>query len=59
MHSKANPLTLGCGEGKCSVYCRVPSKESKWLVLRRPKLPKGFQEKVFKDRVKEWGGQGV
>ena len=27
--SEANLLTLGCGEGKCSVYCRVPSKESR------------------------------
>ena len=22
-HSKAGPLTLGCGEEKCSLYCRV------------------------------------
>ena len=26
-HSKANLLTLGCGEGRCSIYCRVSSKE--------------------------------
>ena len=26
-HSKAGLLTSGCGEEKCSVYCRVPSKE--------------------------------
>ena len=26
--SKANLLTLDCGEGKCSVYCKVPYKES-------------------------------
>ena len=30
-HSKANLLTPGCGEGKCSVYCRAPSKESRQL----------------------------
>lgn len=23
-HSKVSLLTAGCGEGKCSVYCRVP-----------------------------------
>ena len=50
---KANLLTPGCGEGKCSVYCQAPSKESKQLVLKRPKLPEGFQENVFKDRVRE------
>ena len=27
--SKANLLTSGCGEGKCSIYCTVPSKESR------------------------------
>ena len=25
--SKANPLILGCGEGKCSVYCRTKQGE--------------------------------
>ena len=28
-HSKANLLTLGRGEGKCSVYFRAPSTDSK------------------------------
>lgn len=28
MRIKANLLTLNCGEGKCSVYCKTPSKES-------------------------------
>lgn len=27
--SKANLLTLGCREGKCGVYCRAPSSESR------------------------------
>ena len=53
MHSKANLLTLGCGEEKCSVYCRAPSKESRQLVLKRPELPEGFQGKVFKNRMRE------
>ena len=29
VHSKANLLTPGCGERKCSIYCRAPSKESR------------------------------
>ena len=53
--SKGNLLTPGCGEGRRSVYCRAPSKESRQLVLKRPELPEGFQGKVFKDRVKERG----
>ena len=36
-----------------------PSKESRQLVLKRPELPEGFQEKVFKDRVREGGLWGV
>ena len=54
-HSKANLLIPGCGEGKCSIYCRAPRKESRQLAFKRPKLPEGFQEKVFKDRVREAG----
>ena len=49
---QANLLTLGRGEGKCSVYCR-PTKEFRQLVFKRPKLLEGFQGKVFKDRVRE------
>ena len=26
--SKANLLTLDCGEGKCNIYCRIPNKLS-------------------------------
>ena len=26
---QASLLALGCGEGKCSIYCREPSKESR------------------------------
>ena len=35
-HSKVNLLTLHCGEGKYSFYCRVLSKKSKHLVLKKP-----------------------
>ena len=53
-HSKTNLLTLGCDGGKCSIYCRAPSKESRQLEeLKRPELPDGFQGEVFKDRVRE------
>jgi len=52
-HSKTNLLTLGCDGGKCSIYCRAPSKESRQLELKRPELPVGFQGEVFKDRVRE------
>ena len=26
IHSNASLLTEGCGEGKCSVYCRMPKQ---------------------------------
>ena len=55
---KANLWTPGCGEGKWGIYCRAPSKESRQLMLKRLKLPNGFQGKVFKDRVRE-GSCGV
>ena len=60
--SKANLLTLGSSDGKCSIYCRAPSKESRWLVLKRLKFLKDCQGKVFKDRVKDrvgwWSSHG-
>ena len=35
-----------------------PSKENRWLVLKRPKFPDGFQGKLFKGkfgvRATEW-----
>ena len=51
--SKANLLTLGCGEGKHSVYCRAPSKESRAASAQKVHSPDGFQGKVPKDRVME------
>lgn len=35
----------------------VPSKQSRKLILKRPKVPKAFQGKVFKDG--EGGGHEV
>ena len=42
-----NPPTLGCGEGKCRVYCKSQAKSPE---LQTPKLPEGFQGQSFKDR---------
>ena len=42
-HSKANLLTPGCDKGEYSVYCRAPCKENGQLMLKRPKLPHGFE----------------
>lgn len=50
MHSKANLLIPGGGEGKYWVYCRMPSAENRQLMLERLKLPDGFQSKVFKGK---------
>ena len=32
--SKTNLPILGCGESKCSMYCKAPSKESRQLVFK-------------------------
>ena len=47
--SKANLLILGCGEGKCSIYCKAPAKESVILL----NSPVSFSKAFFKAR---WGG---
>ena len=49
-HRKANVLISGCGEGKSSVNCRIPSKESTQLML---KTSDGFQESIFKGQVRQ------
>ena len=36
-----------------SVYCRHQARCPEQLVLKRPECPKGFLEKVIKDRVRE------
>ena len=53
--SEANLLTLGCGERKCSIHCRVQSKESRQLVPKKPGFPDGFQRNIFKAKVMEGG----
>ena len=50
--------SICCREGECSVYCRPQARSPGQLVLKRPKFPKGFQRKVYRDRVGE-GGCGV
>ena len=42
-----NLLTLGCGEEKNNIDCRGASKENRQVMLKRPKLPDGFQGKGF------------
>ena len=55
--SKVNLLIQGCGEGKCSIYCKAPNmgpnKENGHLMLKRPKLPYDFWGRVFKGKVEE------
>ena len=43
----------GCGEGKHSIYCRMPNKQNGKLMLKRPKFLDGFQGRVFKVTVRE------
>lgn len=46
--TEANLLTQGCGEGKCSFYCRAPGKECRQLMLKSPKSLKAFTERFLK-----------
>ena len=46
--SKTNLVMPGCGEEKCDIYCRVPSQESRWLMLKKPELPHCFQGSFLK-----------
>ena len=55
MCSKANLVTLDCGEGKCSIYCWCQVRSAGQPVLKRPELPEGLQGKVFKEKVREKG----
>ena len=53
MHSKANLLTPGCGEGKCSIYCKVPDKESGTDKAQKSlNSPMGFRKGFLNAR---WG----
>ena len=47
---KVDLLMPGCGEGKCSVYCKILDQSSGQLMLRKPELPKGFRETFFQSR---------
>ena len=51
--SKANLLTLSCGEGKCSIYCKVPDKESRTTHAQKTQIPHGFQGSIFKGQARE------
>ena len=51
--SKANLLTPGWGEGKYSIYCRVPSKEKRQVMLKGLELPDGFHGRGFKGSVRK------
>lgn len=52
MCSKANLLTPGYGEGKCSVYCRCQAGSSGQLVLKTPEPPflMGFMKAFLNTR---------
>jgi len=54
-YTLTNLLILGCGEEKNSIDCRGTSKENRQLILKRPKLPDGFQGKGFQGSVREGG----
>jgi len=48
--SKASLLTPSGGEGKCSVYCRAPSKESRSQGLKGSSSSVAFRERFLKTR---------
>ena len=59
-HSKANLLTPGFGEGKCSVYCRVPSKESRATRAQNTQTYlMSFSKAFLKARWGRWRGRRV
>ena len=45
VHSPANPLAPGCSKGKCSVYCRMPSKAARQLMGQKIQT---FRERFLK-----------
>lgn len=56
-HGKTN-LRTSVVVRKVQHYCRTPSRENGWLMLKRPKLPKGFQGRDFKGKLKERVAEG-
>ena len=45
--SKANLLTPGYSEGKCDIFCREPSKESKAASAQNTRSPQWISRKTF------------
>ena len=49
---KANLLTPGCGDEKCSIYCKA--EQGVWVAnAKKSKVSDGFQGRVFKDKLRE------
>ena len=55
--SKANLLTPSCGEGKRSICCNMPDKESRTGRAQKARTPHGFQPSNLMGQV--GGGDGV
>ena len=51
--NKASLLMLGCGEEKCSFYCRCQIRSPGQLMLKTTDLPKEFQQSTFKSQMRE------
>ena len=52
MDPPPNLLTLGCDEGKRSIYCRVLYKESRTASAQKVRIPHGFQQSIFKGQAR-------
>lgn len=37
--------------GKCYIYCKVPKKNTEWLMLKRPELSEHFQGRDCEGKV--------
>ena len=49
--NKASLLTPGCGEGKCSIYCKA--KQGAWATNAQKAWTSPFTKRYFKDSVRE------
>ena len=61
MCSKANLLTPGYSAGKYSIYCRVPSKENRQLMLKRPNSLMAFRQGDISGSIRaegQWSAHG-
>ena len=45
--NKANPVTPGCGEGTCSVYCKAADKEAEAANAQNPGTPQWVSGRHF------------